>query len=136
MLTKGLKDGSLDKDHQLELALAISKNQLCAYCYLVRKKLDGEVQEVLASGVKKRHYASSLLKEYRNSKIDLPAKVVTRMERLEKFWGFAYWAIRFLLVVGLVVLWIWHMPDWRTALVLTATVAITWTILRVKAWLD
>jgi hypothetical protein len=136
ILKEGLKTDSLDGDRRLELARAIAKSELCSFCFLMRRNIPSDVREVLARGVRRYRHACSLLEDYRNARIDLSLQVITRMERLTKFWSMAFWTIRFFLVAGLVAIWSWRTPDWRTSLVLTTMVAGIWTILRIKEWLE
>jgi len=88
------------------------------YCFsaTANKFLSQEMLEELAFRVSCPYWARAFLK-----KAFVEGAARRHLEWMVRRWQFAFWGIRLAVVLATIVVWVWHVPDWRTL----ATLAVS-----------
>ncbi len=132
------KEGSArpDPDLVLELCRVISNDSFTATQALTTPPvpfLNQDSREILAKGITKPAHAGRVLCYY-EKRMDLLGIGSLHLKRIIRLFNMVGWVGLMLTLLVIAAFWWWHLPDWRTAIVLGVTLGMPWAYRSAMLW--
>lgn len=139
-LVKGVRESTLTSKEREGLCQLIAKIARGSGAYFALRdvagfELEPKCCDALAVKIRNPRWASRILNEHHDGKLRLGAVGLSHLRRVRLFGVIMPWAIRLATLATALHAWLWHLPDWRTVVVLATTAACVMIAVKIKEWL-